>query len=656
MKKNLLSLLICATVSCSAYAETSTHVEYAHDGITYDAIVVKLKPGKPLLKSTGGTTANTLTLSEPSLVPSTMFRPTLLRGSEASEMAQLNTRYGFDRYLRITLPEGRSQDKDYINQVIAEIEQKPNVETVYPESLPVSLEEYRHSDSFAPPKLKSTINQNLGAAAVPDFRHLQDYLKSPTEKRQGYFLGGVNRDSVNQYAGNDGAGVTIVSEENCAWNPAHINLPPIAFSQGNKQWQSCGNHDSASVGIMAARDIGAGVKGLAWNTRVGFASWQVNNLYNTIPLLKAGDVLQMGMQTGGGEVTGCKSECYMPQESAQAYYDLIKALTDKGVYVIEAAGNGNINLDNPVFNGKFDVNVRDSGAILAGAACAKEGKRAYFSTYGSRVTSASWGCWDVVSTGYGDLWQNGVNNYTNTFAGTSSANPIIAGVVASLSGIAKANGITVTPLQMRQILQETGTPLAGNESAKIGTQPDMERAVAKIMALKDGDSTAPAPTAEAGADKSMVSSANSVTTWPLDGSKSLNVKSFSWRISKGGDKFGLQAKQNGALVESVEAPQAWAVIPANAEGDVTYTLTTTGADGRTAQDSVTLHVSKPNAPATDVPAYSARTVYSKNCTKVAYGGKIWQNQWYVNPGQETPGTGGQWGAWREVGASNNSCR
>jgi hypothetical protein len=48
---------------------------------------------------------------------------------------------------------------------------------------------------------------------------------------------------------------------------------------------------------------------------------------------------------------------------------------------------------------------------------------------------------------HGDLYKNGgVNDsYTATFAGTSSSNPIIAGVVASLSGIAKANGITVTP-------------------------------------------------------------------------------------------------------------------------------------------------------------------------------------------------------------------
>lgn len=159
---------------------------------------------------------------------------------------------------------------------------------------------------------------------------------------------------------------------------------------------------------------------------MGFSDWHYNNLYNMIPLLKAGDVVQIGMQTGGGEITGCTTTCYVPQENVQSYYDIIKALTDKGVYVIEAAGNGNVNLDHSAFNGKFDVNVRDSGAIIAGAFCAKEGKRAYFSTYGSRVTSSSWGCWDVVSAGFGNLYNAPNAQYTSTFAGTSSANPIIA--------------------------------------------------------------------------------------------------------------------------------------------------------------------------------------------------------------------------------------
>lgn len=247
-------------------------------------------------------------------------------------------------------------------------------------------------------------------------------------------------------------------------------------------------------------------------------------------------------------------------------------------------------------------------------------------------------------------------HYTNNFGGTSSSTPIVAGVVASLSGIAKAHGITVTPLQMRQILQETGTPAANGTGAIIGTQPDMERAVARIMALKNGGETLPAPTAVAGADYTMVSSATCVSTWPLDGSKSLNAKSYNWSVTKGAGTFWLQEKLNGTLVNSLNSAHAYAAIPANSEGEVTYTLTTTGADGRTAQDSMTIKVSKPAAPALDAPAYNAKIAYPTKCTKVSYDGKIWMNQWYVNPGQETPGNGGTWGVWRQQGAAGNSCK
>ncbi len=688
MKKSILSLLICAAVTCSAHAETAPDVQLAQQGVTYTAIVVKLKPSKPLLKSTGTTTTTTtaskLTLSDPLLVPTTMFKPKLqsTRTSQTNEFAELNARYGFDRYLRIELPENKSTNKEYINSVIAELERNQNIEVVYPESLPVSMDEGINNDKQAPALLKSSVQSGVGASGIPDFRYKQYYMKAPTEKQAGYYMGGVNRDSVNQYAGNAGEGVTIISMENYIWNTNHVNLPKPALIQGNGTFNG-DDHDTASVGIMAATDIGTGMRGLAWKSRVGFAGWQNNNLYNMIPLLKAGDVVQMGMQTGGGEVAGCTTNtCYVPQENRQDYYDIIKALTDKGVYVIEAAGNGNVNLDHTGFNGKFNVHVRDSGAIIAGAFCAKEGTRAWFSTYGSRVTSSSWGCFDVATTGYGSINKVVNAEYTHAHSGTSASNPIIAGVVASLSGIARANGITVTPVQMRQILQETGTPLANGDSALVGTQPDMERAVAKILALKNGGETLPAPTAVAGADYTMVSATSGVSVYPLDGSQSLNAKSYNWSVTKGSGTFWLEAKLNGTLVSSVDDAHAYAVIPANTEGEATFTLTTTGADGRTAQDSMTIKVSKPAVPAQDetpakdetpaqdetpakdetpaqdtTPAYNPKIAYPVKCTKVAHNGKIWFNQWYVNPGQEEPGKGfSSWGAWREQGASNNACK
>lgn len=348
MKKCILSLLICAAVTCSAHAATLPQAELAQEGISYAAIIVTLKPG------TEGTTAaaRKLTLSDPTLVLTPMFQ-----ADKSAELNELNTRYGFDRYLRVTLPESKGQDKNFINTIITELEHNQNVESVYPETIPVSLDDTQQETTQSKPKLKSSINGNLTASSIPDYRHLQDYLKSPGEKRAGYYMGGVNRDSVNSYKGNEGEDITIVSSENCGWNDKHLNLPPIAFLQGpNKETCTERQHNTASVGILAARDIGSGVRGLSYKSKVAYAAWPSTNLYNMIPQLNAGDVVSLNMQTWGGEVAGtCTSACYIPIENDVSYFNVIKALTDKGVFVVTSAGNGNINLDSPAFNGKWDT-------------------------------------------------------------------------------------------------------------------------------------------------------------------------------------------------------------------------------------------------------------------------------------------------------------
>lgn len=58
----------------------------------------------------------------------------------------------------------------------------------------------------------------------------------------------------------------------------------------------------------------------------------------------------------------------------------------------------------------------------------------------------------------------------------------------------------------------------------------------------------------------------------------------------------------------------------------------------------------------EAPAYNSNIAYSTPCTRVSHNGKLWQNQWYVNPHQEEPGKGGLYGAWRIEKAKDNSCK
>ena len=83
--------------------------------------------------------------------------------------------------------------------------------------------------------------------------------------------------------------------------------------------------------------------------------------------------------------------------------------------------------------------------------------RCGFSNYGSRVDCQGWG-FEVTSTGYGSLQGGGSRDlwYTDTFSGTSSASPIVTGVLGcgNRSG-GRRRGVK-DPLCLQGILRSCG--------------------------------------------------------------------------------------------------------------------------------------------------------------------------------------------------------
>jgi subtilisin family serine protease len=110
-------------------------------------------------------------------------------------------------------------------------------------------------------------------------------------------------------------------------------------------------------------------------------------------------------------------------------------------------------------------------------------ERLYFSNYGSRIDAFGIGE-NVVTTGYGDLFNGGpTRTYAGGFNGTSSATPIVAGSIAVLSSIAKAEGRTLTGKEIRAALRATGTPQGRNTIAeRIGTLPNLPQLI-KFLGL-----------------------------------------------------------------------------------------------------------------------------------------------------------------------------
>ncbi|MCY9512140.1 S8 family serine peptidase [Paenibacillus larvae] len=175
-------------------------------------------------------------------------------------------------------------------------------------------------------------------------------------------------------------------------------------------------------------------------------------------------------------------------ENTPDIFEAIKFATDKGITVIQSAGNSSVNLDEYTVNGKYVMNrnspdFKDSGAIIVGGASSDvPHKRRKSSGYGSRVDVYAWG--ENVTTTYSNNDDPSIKNlYRHNFNGTSSAAPIIAGAVVNLQGIAKAKlGRPFTPEEVRDLLSDpdTGTSSKNPSSDRIGVMPDLKLILNKL--------------------------------------------------------------------------------------------------------------------------------------------------------------------------------
>jgi subtilisin-like proprotein convertase family protein len=203
------------------------------------------------------------------------------------------------------------------------------------------------------------------------------------------------------------------------------------------------------------------------------------------PLMGPGDVMLLETQSNG-------PLGLLPSEWNQDVFDAVSIATAAGITVVAAAGNGNVDLDDPAHGGLFNRAVRDSGAIIVGAGAPPDTgqpdrSRLSFSTYGSRVDVQGWGS-SVTTSGYGGLFTGGGDPnqyYTSGFNGTSSASPIVASAAAALQGIRMASGAPpLDPTVVRQVLTDTGTPQqSGPFPGNIGPRPDLDAAVAALSDL-----------------------------------------------------------------------------------------------------------------------------------------------------------------------------
>ena len=316
---------------------------------------------------------------------------------------------------------------------------------------------------------------------TPDYESQQNYLKASPE--------GVGAFYAWNMPGGTGKNVKVIDIETC-FEDRHEDFATPFYVGANPRNCESTDHGTAVWGEIAAKRDGKGVTGIAHEAQFGIYGFiegdlaDVDDQYirsinqaiqGATDNLEAGDVMVIEQQMVGPDLKKYTAVEYWPH-----IFDQLKAATKKGIHCVQAAGNGSSNFDDPSYEGAFDLKNRDSGCIMVGAVGPADKERLSFSNYGARVDVAGYGR-GVMTTGYGDLFNQGAERkYTARFSGTSSATPIVSGVVAVLSSIAEEQGKRIKTKDMRELLRKTGVPQGPTtRSQRVGNFPSLEQLLAK---------------------------------------------------------------------------------------------------------------------------------------------------------------------------------
>ena len=320
-------------------------------------------------------------------------------------------------------------------------------------------------------------------------------LPPPNPLRQGqrYRKGdalGINADGIDtaNQAGGDGNGVVVADVEG-GWVLDHQYLPAgIPLSGENYDYHG---HGAAVLSVLADRDDDQGGLGIAhgctprafsvWRYgRFGFGLHRFSAVMAAVADLNPGDIILLEIQVGMASYRNGSIEWLvnLPAEADLGLWVAIRLASALGITVIEAAGNGNHDLD-----AKLPWLQRgswaDSGAILVAAASSECSPTKTGSTnWGTRVDCHSWGE-NIVCAGASDHDME-KDKYRTNFGGTSGAAAIIAGAAAAVQGRVRALGQKpLTPGELRALLGDWALGSTAKSSG-LGCQPDLTQVLSKL--------------------------------------------------------------------------------------------------------------------------------------------------------------------------------
>lgn len=353
-----------------------------------------------------------------------------------------------NKYYYLNLPDNNIYSLD---NLITILKQHPDIE--YVQTVPIQ--------PIEPPNI------------TPDFTQYQQYLYEPEKTvniNKIIGLGVLGAWKQEAY----GQGVQVADIE-WDFNLSHHDLSTdnitslLPFNEKTSQ----ADHGTAVAGLIMGKKDGKGITGLAYKLDMFYAiseltCGRIDAIIASKRILHAGDIVLYEMQTI------CEHQAYVPADYEMHIWEATRALTDAGIIVIMAAGNGGVDLDLPAYESYRQRN--DNNSIRVGAGSPYTLNRLPFSTHGSPIHVQAWGE-DVATAGYGDLFRSDDNHtYTANFSGTSSASALVAGAAAVIQSWYKNHTNSVlTPIQMRDLLIRTGTFPQLND--KIGPLPNVNNAI-----------------------------------------------------------------------------------------------------------------------------------------------------------------------------------
>src|SRR4051812_3282519 len=337
--------------------------------------------------------------------------------------------------------------------------------------------------------------------ASPSFSSRQGYL--------GVAPAGVDATFAWTTPGGGGKGVRIIDCE-WGWRFTHEDLLQNQGGVVAGTSSTDTDHGTAVLGVISGDRNAIGITGIAADAVISGSSFNDQSSAAAIRAaadkLAGGDIILLEIHRPGpnapsplnGQLGFIAIE-WWPDDFAAIRY-----AANKGIVVVEAAGNGFENLDAAIYDTRpagFPASWRNpfnpvnaqSGAVVVGAGAppptthgrdwGPDRSRLDFSNWGRRIDAQGWGR-EVTSTGYGDL-QGGTNSdlwYTDQFSGTSSASPVVVGSLAATQGVLRARGHRVMNADAaRRLVRASGSPQVAAPSRParqgIGFRPDLRQRI-----------------------------------------------------------------------------------------------------------------------------------------------------------------------------------